>query len=227
MVRALKFTVWSILILGALSLLGAIGSNAYIKARADGRIYDTPSAPNIPTKTVAIVPGAHVRPSGKPSASLRDRLDTARQLWERGRVSKILVSGDHRSPYYNEVKAMSQWLMRRGVPREAIYLDHAGLRTHDTMQRAARVFKVEDAIICTQAFHLSRSIYLARAAGIDAVGVVADQRPYSERVQRVNTVREFAARTKAMLDIYILHTRPQHLGETIPITGPSAPTYDY
>jgi vancomycin permeability regulator SanA len=39
------------------------------------------------------------------------------------------------------------------------------------MLRASASFAVTDAVICTQAAYVDRAVYLARAAGIDAVGV--------------------------------------------------------
>ena len=125
---------------------------------------------------VAIVPGARVFEDGTPSHALADRLHAALELYRAGRVQKILVSGDHGSGIYDEVNAMHAWLLDRGVSPEAIYLDHAGFRTLDTMFRASEVFKVRRAVICTQRFHLPRSVFLARAAGIDAVGLEADRR---------------------------------------------------
>ena len=39
------------------------------------------------------------------------------------------------------------------------------------MNRAVATYGVGDAIICTQSVNVARSIYLARQAGIDAVGL--------------------------------------------------------
>lgn len=225
MKRWMKVTVWACA-LGALGVggvgAGAFGLNAWMRSGAQEAMYD--EVAEVPERDVALVLGARVMPSGKPSRALADRLAAALDLWEQGKVRVILVSGDHAAPEYNEVATMFEWLTRRGVPRDRIFVDHAGLRTHDSMQRAARVFEVESAVVCTQRFHLARSIYLARAAGIDAVGLVADRRVYAKR--RRDARREFAARVKAWLDVVVLDTQPRHLGEVIPITGPASATHD-
>ena len=225
MKRWKKMTVWAC----ALSALGvggvgagAAGINAWMKSAAEGAMYD--DAGDVPERDVAIVLGARVMPSGNPSHALADRLAAALDLWKAGKVRVILVTGDHAAPEYNEVATMFEWLTQRGVPRDRIFVDHAGLRTHDSMQRAVRVFEVESAVVCTQRFHLARSIYLARAAGIDAVGLVADRRVYARR--RRDARREFAARVKAWLDIVVLDTQPRHLGPVIPITGPASASHD-
>jgi SanA protein len=173
---------------------------------------------------VAIVLGARVYADGSPSPILEDRLATARDLYLRGQVRKVIVSGDHSLGDYDEVNAMHAWLVARGVPSRDVFLDHAGLRTWDTMARAARVFGVRDAVVCTQRFHLARSVFLAERTGIDAVGAVADRRRY--RSARFDRVREFFARNRAVLDGYLPGSRPRHLGPPIPIEGDASASHD-
>ena len=48
-----------------------------------------------------LVLGAGVRPGGKPSLMLKDRLDKALELYNAGVSDKIIVSGDHRENDYN------------------------------------------------------------------------------------------------------------------------------
>jgi SanA protein len=207
----------------ALVLTGsAAATNAWIDLGAAPYIY--PSIEEVPPRPVAIVPGARVYTDGEPSPALADRLAAARELHQRGKVGKILVSGDHRAPEYDETNAMWRWLTARGVPSAHVFLDHAGLRTLDTMERARRVFGVTEAIVCTQGFHLPRSVFLARRAGIDAVGIKADRRAYKKWVR--NHLREFFAKSVSFVDSYWLGTDPHHLGDPIPIDGDSLATHD-
>jgi SanA protein len=208
---------------GALTVLASSAAiNAWIVSSQDDRIYD--EAEEVPPRTAAIVLGASVRPDGDPSTSLADRLHAALALYRAGSIERILVSGDHGKRHYDEVGTMAAWLAERGVPRRHIFQDHAGFRTFDTMHRAARVFEVRDAVICTQAFHLPRSVFLAREAGIDAVGLRADRRIYAAR--RYNQGREFLARVRAFLDVHILPVEPRFLGEPIPIEGDGRVTWE-
>ena len=49
--------------------------------------------------------------------------------------------------------------MDRGVPKEDIFMDHAGFDTYDSMYRARDAFDdVTSLIITTQAFHLPRAL---------------------------------------------------------------------
>ena len=178
----------------------------------------------VPPRFAAIVPGCRVYPDGAPSAMLADRLAAALALYRAGKVKKILVSGDHGAPEYDEVAAMRRWLEDRGAKGEDVFQDHAGFRTRDTMVRAAAVFGVEGAVVCTQEFHLARSVFLARRAGIDAVGVPSDRRVYLS--MWINRLRETYARAAAFLDANVLHTAPRFFGPKIPITGDGRATRD-
>ena len=182
-----------------------VGMNVWIRVRM--RPYLHARADGVPRRSVAIVPGARVRRDGAPSPALEDRLAAALTLYQSGKVGQILVSGDHSAPEFDEPEAMRRWLLRRDVPPADLLVDRAGFRTLDTMQRARRVFDVEEATICTQAFHLARAVLLARAAGIDALGLVADRR--TDRYAAARSAREFFARSRAFVDVYILDTGPR------------------
>jgi len=117
--------------------------------------------------------GAQVYSDGTPSPVLRDRLDYALVLYNSGKANKILVSGDHGTKGYDEVNVMKAYLMEKGVPREDIFMDHAGFDTYDSMHRAKSVFCVESLLISTQDFHIKRAIYIGRRLGIDNIASYA------------------------------------------------------
>lgn len=212
-------------ILGTFVALGGVvlgaGANLYMLRASAPHIAEFQRS--IRPAYVAIVLGARVYKNERPSNSLRERLEVAQWLYEQGKVKRILVTGDNGQASYNEVRVMFQWLVDRGVPAEHVFLDHAGFRTYDSMQRAARVFQVEDAIVCTQGFHMARSVYHARVAGIDAQGMNTSGQGY--RVKRRDQMREFIARTVAILDAHVWPRDPKFLGPTHPITGSASSTH--
>jgi SanA protein len=169
----------------------------------------------IPRRSVAIVPGAGLRPDGTPHASLSERLECARRLLESGRVQHILVSGDNGTPWHDETSAMRRWLLAHGVPERAIHPDYAGFRTRDTMERAARIFGVRDAVICTQGLHANRSVFLALDAGIDAIALVVAGDAWAGPDA---WLRERAATMMAVFDV-IAGTEPRFLGPALPIVA--------
>ncbi len=188
-------------------------ANVYVLRVGSEGTFATPE--DTPPRAVAIVLGARVFRDGTPSLVLEDRLATALDLYRLGKVRRILVTGDNGSNQYDEVTVMQRWLIARGVPPAHVQRDHAGFRTLDSMARAAQVFRVRHAVVCTQRFHLARSVFLARRYGLDVVGVEADRRAYLDA--RRDATREVIARAVAFSDVYITRRRPRFLGEQIPL----------
>ena len=169
-----------------------------------------------PESDAVMVLGAMVYNSiGRPSITLRDRLDCGYELYMKGKAKKILVSGDHGRKDYDEVNVMKDYLMEKGVPREDIFMDHAGFNTYDSMYRAKAIFEIETLLICTQDFHIARSVYIARSMGINAYGYPCDDNGINTQI---NKLRESLARVKAVADTAVKR-KPKYLGETIPISG--------
>jgi SanA protein len=172
------------------------------------------SVESVVPSEVAIVFGAAVYSDGRLSSILRDRMDTAINLYKSGKVEKLLVSGDNSVDHYNEPGAMLDYAISKGVDPADIQPDYAGLRTYDTCYRARHIFQVEEAILVTQNFHLPRAIFTCRQMGIEAVGTGADLRPY--RGSRWYEFREVIATTRALWDV--LRRKPATvLGDTIPL----------
>src|SRR4051794_32315730 len=182
-----------------------------------GRSPVTTDTARVPHAQAALVLGAQVMPNGAPSSMLSDRIAAAAELYEAGRVDKLLLSGDHSRKTYDEVGTMRRILLAQGIPAEDIFTDHAGFDTWDSAQRAKRVFDVTSAVVVTQRFHMARALYDARRAGLKVTGYAADRRDYG-RVMRRLEVREAAARVKTLGDA-ITGADPHFLGVQIPISG--------
>lgn len=150
---------------------------------------------------VAIVYGARVYASGRLSSMLRDRVETAVQLYHAGTVKTLLMSGDNRAENYDEPGHMRDYAISRGVPAEAILTDPSGLRTYDTCYRAKALFGVKSALLVTQAFHLPRALFTCDALGLDVTGVVADQRTYAAASISWSESREIPALVVALFDV--------------------------
>jgi vancomycin permeability regulator SanA len=165
---------------------------------------------------VAIVFGAGLRWDGSPTPVLRDRVQAAVELYNQGRVKKLLLSGDNRFIDYNEPGAMQEYALELGVPPEDLVLDYAGRRTYDTCYRANAIFKVENAYLVTQNFYLPRALFLCNQFGIEALGINADLREYSNYSLRYWNFREMFATTSALWDVWIKKPLPV-LGEELPI----------
>jgi SanA protein len=190
--RILLLTLLPLLLLVVL----LVGASLWVRRDTDGYLYD--QAAQLPTRQVALVLGASMHRSGKPSPAAEARLAAALALLKQNRVQKILVSGDHQPTEYDEAEAMQRWLVKAGAPPETILLDRGGRRTFDSMERAVRLFQVREAVVCTQAFHLPRAVFLARRAGIDAVGLRTGGGLFAASLW--DRLRESLATIRAVLD---------------------------
>ena len=206
-----------------LFLLGAIGTaisitfNLWLHATyADRRYASIDDVPSPDQPRVAIVFGAGLTRSGEPTPALYDRVATAVDLYQRGLVNKLLLTGDNRFVNYNEPEAMRRTAERLGVPNADLVLDYAGRRTYDSCYRAHEIFGVNRAILVTQAFHLDRALYLCDAFGIESIGLRADRRHYATSTQTWWALREAAATVEAWFDVNVMKPTPV-LGEKIPI----------
>lgn len=123
------------------------------------------------TADVALVLGAQVNPDGRPSRYLRGRLDTAAELYRRGLVKVLLVSGDNGEKHYNEPEGMKRYLVEAGIPEAAVVMDFAGFDTYDSCVRAKRIFGVDRLVVVSQGYHLPRAVTTCRMVGVDAHGV--------------------------------------------------------
>ena len=176
----------------------------------------TYSETSVPARRVAIVFGAGLWRDGSPTPILQDRVETGAKLYFAGKVEKLLMSGDNSSTYYNEPQAMRQYALSLGVPDAAIVLDYAGRRTYDSCYRAKEIFRVEQAILVTQKFHLARALFLCNALGLDGVGVEANNHTYLKSSLVLWNLRELPATLTAFADIL---TRP------LPILGDPEPIF--
>lgn len=163
-----------------------------------------------------LVLGCGVLPDGTPTAMLQDRVDTGIRAYRAGASDKLLLSGDHGSDTYNELGAMKGITQAEGIDEDAVFCDHAGFSTYESIYRGRDVFQVKRVIIVTQRYHLYRSLYIAQKMGLEAYGIPADCRPYAGQIFR--EIREIAARCKDSL-YCLIKPEPTYLGEPVPITG--------
>ncbi len=184
-----------------------------IVVSAAGKHYDSLS--DLPANRVGLVLGtSKFVAKGRHNAYYTQRIAAATKLYKTGKVEYLLVSGDNRTNHYNEPLTMKRDLIAAGVPKEKITCDFAGLRTLDSIQRAKEVFGQSKLTIISQRFHNERALFLASTNGIDAVAYDAGT---GNPPQGRAALREFGARVQAVLDAWVLRTRPKFLGEPVEI----------
>ena len=195
-------------------LLTLIALNIWILVTTSDQIFQEDNVP--PAQKVGLVLGtSRFTATGVKNELFEERMNAAAQLFERGIIVHILVSGDNSSIYYNEPRDMFNALRERGIPQSAITLDYAGLRTLDSIVRCEQIFGQTSFIIITQEFHLYRALFIANYYGLKSYGFILKSSKAS--VPTKVCIRELIARVLAVLDLYLWNKKPKIMDELSPI----------
>ena len=213
--KLIKRLFFFCLICGAVGVISILGINKYMVSKVDSRIITPSKASELKADCILIL-GAGVFKNGAPSAMLEDRMRQGIELYKSGASDRLLVTGDHGRVDYDEVNVMKAFAIKRDIPSENIFMDHAGFSTYESIYRARDIFKAKKIIIVTQKYHLYRALYIAQKLGFDAYGVPSNPRRYAG--QRSRDIREYVARVKDFM--YVLYQpKPTYLGKAIPVSG--------
>lgn len=137
---------------------------------------------------IAVVFGARVYATGRPSPLLADRIRTAVDLYRAGDAPILLMSGGDGADGFNEARVMREVAIAAGVDPDAILIDPSGNSTEATVNDVMAILATRTAypglkrvLAVSQSYHLPR-IQLAFAnVGIDVLTVPAsDAQPIRE-----------------------------------------------
>ncbi len=184
--KILKGTI--IILVVIIFLLTSI--NFYMVIKASKSIKDISNLSG--TYDMALVLGCGIK-NGEPSLMLKDRLDKAIDLYNKGYVQNIVVSGTHKLGY-SEVDVMEKYLRNKGIAKEVIIRDDNGDSTKDSIKNFYHNYKKKKVLIVTQKYHLYRTLYIASNYELKATGVYADEIQYRGQIFR--EIREIMARIK-------------------------------
>ena len=211
MKKIIKYIVIILIIL----VIMIISINVYVKKTTQKQIIKKEDSSKLKDIDCIIILGAGIW-GDKPSPMLEDRLLEGISLYKDKVAPKIIMSGDHSKKDYDEVNLMKNYAIEKGVPSEDIFMDHAGFSSYESIYRAKEIFEAKKIIIVTQSYHLYRALYIANSLGIEAYGVSADLRTYTNQLSR--EIREIVARDKDFIKC-IYKPKPTYLGDTIPVSG--------
>lgn len=139
-----------------------------------------------------IVLGAQVRTDG-PSIVLKFRLDRATEyLKESPRTICIVSGGKGSNEISSEAEAMKDYLVWNGIPADRILMEDKSTSTKENMKFSRKLIPEGSSVgVCTNNFHLYRSLLIAEKNGIEnAKGVPAGS---IKRYEANNVLREICA----------------------------------
>lgn len=200
----------TIIFLGAVTIIGLVVlSNIWVIQSTKSQVFA--AIDTLPNNKVALVLGTSPKlPNGQTNLYFESRMEAAAQLYHAGKVEHLVLSGDNGRKIYNEPEAMQKALVKLGVPIEKLTLDYAGFRTLDSVVRCQKIFGQDNFTVISQKWHNHRAVFIANAKGMNAIAYNA---PKVVNATRKATNREYLARVKAVLDIYIFRKAPKFLGE--------------
>lgn len=140
--------------------------------------------------------------SGQPNLFFSHRITSAQQLLQAGKVNMLILSGSKDSVYYDEPEAMKQALVDLKINANALILDKYGNRTIESLTRLRDVYGYERCILITQKYHAYRCLFIADKLGLEVQCFVAKTPDKKAHIKAM--MREVLARTKAVIDLYIL-----------------------
>jgi SanA protein len=195
----------------ALLLLLAMEVSIWLSTRS--KIYD--SIEKLPVNKVGLILGTskYLR-DGSANQYYKSRIEAAVELYKKGKIEILLISGDNRTRQYNEPVTMRKDLVAAGIPVEKIVLDYAGFRTFDSVIRSNKVFGQKSITVISQPFQNQRAIFIANFENLDAVAYNAKDVGFSQGIWV--QLRERLARVKMVIDL-LFGADPYFLGEPVSI----------
>lgn len=140
--------------------------------------------------------------NGESNPFFWNRVESARELLQSGKVQRLILSGSKDSIYYDEAEAMKAALMDQGIDDDLLTLDKYGNRTLESLIRLRDVYGYQECILITQEYHAYRSLFIADKLGLNAQCYVARTPNRKDHMKAL--MRELLARAKAVVDLYIL-----------------------
>jgi SanA protein len=185
--------------------------NYYINDYSKDYIFD--SIAQLPENEVGLLLGtSKYVVNGKINIYFEERINAAVRLFQAKKIKTIIVSGDNRHRSYNEPREMRKELIKRGIPEKNIVFDFAGRRTLDSVIRAKLIFGQDSFTIISQKFQNERAVFIARHYGADVVAFNAGGSPDFKM-----NIREYFSRAKCIIDVVLMKTMPQIMGEKVQI----------
>ncbi|MBK5211171.1 MAG: YdcF family protein [Coriobacteriia bacterium] len=144
---------------------------------------------------VAVVFGARVYPGYSISLTLQQRMASGIDLYERGLVKKIYLTGGIDADGIDETIGMKRYALTQGVPARAIIIDNKGDNTDLSVANTVAYFKkhnITKVLAVSQFYHLPRikMAYRAKHFNVRTVPAFRTQRVSGEEF---TTLREIPA----------------------------------
>lgn len=111
---------------------------------------------------------------GLPSPVLKARLDHALDLWRRDLAPRILTTGGSGGdPDFTEGEVARNYLVRKGLPAEAIIVEPEGETTWHSIVAASEIMRrmnLRSCVLVSDGYHIHRAKRMMQSKGIEVWG---------------------------------------------------------
>ena len=195
-----------VIVLAGGIVLAIAGCYLGVRWSTAARVFRDPAL--LPARDTVLVLGtARLTTGGRENRYFTGRIGAAGVLFDRGRISSVILSGADRLPVrQTESEAMEKACLERGIPRERLVQDPLGYRTWDSMWVCVHDLGCRNPVVVSQRFHVERAIFIGLHMGMDPLGFAAPG--VGGWVGFRMFARECLARVKCVLDCFIVHPEP-------------------
>jgi vancomycin permeability regulator SanA len=165
--RSFIRSVAAVLLLMVFSLIFVWNVHSFSESKIGNRTFD-----------YGFIPGAAVYSKGKPSPIFEGRIRKALEVFRKGTLKKIILTGGNAPGEISEGEAAQKYLVNLGVNKKNIVYENHSTTTTEQISYLRMNFSVlsgqDSVLIISDGFHLSRAIQIAKFYKINSVGVASD-----------------------------------------------------
>lgn len=162
--RALYRTIFAILILMIFSLFVVWNVKKYDEENLSRLKYE-----------FGLIPGAAVWSKGKPSPIFEGRIRKAYDLYKKGTINKIILTGGNAPGEITEAEAAKKMLLNLGVPDEKMIIENYTQQTNEQIKYLkfnSTIANLSNTVlIISDNFHLTRVLQISKFFKVDAEGI--------------------------------------------------------
>ena len=165
--RTIIRTTVGILVLMVFSLIFVWNVRAFSQSRIENQTF-----------TFGCIPGAAVYSKGNPSPIFEKRIRKALELYQKGSIKKVILTGGRAPGEMTEAEAAKKYLVNLGVPKKNIVIENRSSTTTEQIEYLRKNFSSErtrdSVLIISDGFHLSRITQIAKFYRVNSLGVSSD-----------------------------------------------------
>lgn len=160
-------TIVAIVVLMVFSLIFVWNVRAFSQSRIENQTF-----------TYGCIPGAAVYSKGNPSPIFEKRIRKALELYQKGSIKKVILTGGRAPGEMTEAEAAKKYLINLGVAKKNIVIENRSSTTTEQIQYLRKNFGNEttrdSVLIISDGFHLSRITQIAKFYRVNSLGVSSD-----------------------------------------------------